>query len=165
MATGRPLNVLFLCSTNSARSILAEGILGAVGAGRFKAYSAGSHPTGTVNPFAIELLHKNRLATDELRSKSWDEFAAPGAPECDFVVTVCDTVAGQVCPVWHGQPIRAHWGALDPEVVEGSDDVKRKAFFATYNQLFHRLMIFVNLPLEKLDRSELKQRLEDIGHD
>lgn len=165
MASSRLLNVLFLCTGNSARSIMAEGILGAVGGGRFNAYSAGSHPIGKVNPFAIELLQKNRLATDELRSKSWDEFASPGAPELDFVITVCDAAAGEVCPVWPGQPMCAHWGAPDPAAVEGNDEVKRKAFFTAYNQLFHRLMIFVNLPLEKLDRSTLMQRLDDIGHD
>ena len=164
MASDPPLTVLFLCTGNSARSIMAEGILGAVGAGRFKAYSAGSHPTGEVSPFAIELLRKNRLPTDELRSKSWDEFAAPGAPELDFVITVCDSAASEAHPVWHGQPMGAHWSTPDPATVEGSDEAKRKAFFTAYNHLFHRLMIFVNLPLEKLDRSSLKQRLDDIGH-
>ncbi len=163
MAEQRPFNVLFLCTGNSARSILAECILTAVGAGRFKAYSAGSKPNGTVNPFALELLQKNRLPTSELRSKNWDEYAAAGAPELDFVFTVCDNAAGEVCPVWPGQPISAHWGLPDPAAVEGSVEVKRKAFFTTYNQLFHRLMIFVNLPLEKLDRVALKQHLDGIG--
>lgn len=164
MATNRPLNVLFLCTGNSARSILAEGILRAVGGGRFNAYSAGSHPIGTVNPLAIELLQKNHLATDDLRSKSWDEFAAADAPELDFVITVCDNIAAAP-PVWPGQPMTAHWGAPDPAAVEGSDEAKRKAFFTTYNQLFHRLMIFVSLPLDKLDRGALMKRLDDIGHD
>ncbi|MBK7765002.1 MAG: arsenate reductase ArsC [Sulfuritalea sp.] len=164
MASSSPLNVLFLCTGNSARSILAEGILNAVGAGRFKAYSAGSRPTRKVNPMAVELLEKNRLPTADLRSKSWDEFAAPGAPQLDFVITVCDSAAGEVCPVWPGQPISAHWGMSDPAAVEGSEEKQRKAFFTAYNQLFHRLMIFVNLPLEKLGRSALKQRLDDIGH-
>lgn len=163
MAEHRPLNVLFLCTGNSARSILAECILNAVGGARFKAYSAGSKPNGTVNPFALELLQKNRLPTDELRSKSWDEFSAPGAPELDFVFTVCDNAAAEVCPVWPGQPISAHWGMPDPAAVEGSDEVKRKAFFGAYNQLFNRLMLFVNLPLEKLDHAVLKQHLSDIG--
>jgi len=163
MAEHRPLNVLFLCTGNSARSILAECILNAVGAGRFKAYSAGSKPNGTVNPFALDLLQKNRLPTDALRSKSWDEFAAPGAPELDFVFTVCDNAAGEVCPVWPGQPITAHWGLPDPAAVEGDDEAKHKAFFTTYNQLFHRLMILASLPMEKLDRVALKQQLDDIG--
>jgi protein-tyrosine-phosphatase len=163
MASSRPLNVLFLCTGNSARSILAEGILGAIGAGRFRAYSAGSHPVGAVNPFAIEILRKNHLPVDSLRSKSWNEFAAPGAPELDFVITVCDSVVRTGRRVWPGQPISAHWGEPDPAAVEGSDEEKRKAFFVAYNQLFHRLNLFASLPLEKLDRKVLKQRLDDIG--
>jgi protein-tyrosine-phosphatase len=163
MTTARPLNVLFLCTGNSARSILAESILDAIGSGRFKAYSAGSHPAGKVNPFAVELLEKNRLPVAELRSKSWDEFAVPGAPALDFVFTVCDQAAGELCPVWPGQPLSAHWGVPDPAAVEGSDEEKRKAFFSAYNQLFHRLTIFVNLPLDKLDRSALKRQLDAIG--
>lgn len=165
MTSSRPLNVLFLSTGNSARSILAEGILGTVGAGRFKAYSAGSHPIGEVNPLAIELLQKNHLATDQLRSKSWDEFALRGAPELDFIFTVCDRAANEACPVWPGQPMTAHWGVPDPAAAKGGDEQQRKAFFTAYNQLFHRLMILVNLPLEKLDRIALKQRLDDIGHD
>lgn len=164
MASSRPLHVLFLGTDNSARSILAEGILGAVGAGRFKAYSAGMHSAGTINPFVTELLQKNHLATDGLRSKNWDEFVAPDAPKLDFVITVCADAPTEH-PVWPGQPLIAHWGAPDPGTVEGSDEAKRKAFFTAYNQLFHRLMIFVNLPLDKLDRRALKQRLDDIGHD
>ncbi len=164
MTTARPLNVLFLCTGNSARSILAESILNAIGSRRFKAYSAGSHPAGKVNPFAIELLEKNRIPVAELRSKSWDEFAVPDAPVLDFVFTVCDTAAGEVCPVWPGQPLSAHWGVPDPAAAEGSDEEKRKAFFSAYNQLFHRLTIFVNLPLEKLDRNALKRQLDDIGN-
>ncbi|HOX88831.1 MAG TPA: arsenate reductase ArsC, partial [Burkholderiaceae bacterium] len=124
MTTDRPLNVLFLCTGNSARSILAEVMMNAMGAPRFKAYSAGSHPNGAVNPFAIELLRKNRLPVEGLRSKSWDEFAAPGAPALDFVFTVCDNAAGEVCPLWPGQPITAHWGVEDPAAVEGSDEDK-----------------------------------------
>jgi arsenate reductase len=157
------LNVLFLCTGNSARSIIAEVLLNAVGAGKFKAFSAGSYPRGQVNPFAIELLQKNRLPTAGLRSKSWDEFAAPGAPKLDFVFTVCDQAAGEMCPVWPGQPMTAHWGIEDPAAVEGSDEDKRKAFFKTYNQLHRRLSILVSLPLDKLDRLTLKQRLQDIG--
>jgi arsenate reductase (thioredoxin) len=163
------LNVLFLCTGNSARSILAESMLNsmAVGRGRFRAYSAGSHPSGQVNPFAIELLEKNHLPTDGLRSKSWDEFARTGndagAPELDFVFTVCDNAAGEVCPVWPGQPITAHWGVPDPAAVEGSDDAKRKAFFVTFNQLRNRISLFANLPIDKLDRLSLQKRLEAIG--
>lgn len=163
MTRERPYNVLFLCTGNSARSILAEATLNALGRNRFKAYSAGSHPTGKVNPFAVELLRKNRLPTEGLRSKSWDEFARPGAPALDFVFTVCDNAAGEVCPVWPGQPMTAHWGVADPAAVEGSDEAKRKAFFTAYSQLQHRLSIFVNLPMDKLDRLSLKRRLDEIG--
>jgi len=159
----RPFNVLFLCTGNSARSILAEVMMNAMGAPRFKAYSAGSHPAGRVNPFAIELLQKNRLPTDGLRSKSWDEFAAAGAPALDFVFTVCDSAAGEACPLWPGQPITAHWGVEDPAAVEGSDDEKRKAFFNAYSRLQHRIQLFLSLPLIKLDRVALAQRLKEIG--
>lgn len=159
----KPYNVLFLCTGNSARSILAEGILNAIGRGRFVAYSAGSHPTGRVNPYALELLGKNRLPTEHLRSKSWDEFAGPGAPELDFVFTVCDSAAGEVCPVWPGQPITGHWGVEDPAAVAGSEEEKRKAFFAAYTVLFNRISIFSNLKLESLDRSALREKLKDIG--
>jgi arsenate reductase (thioredoxin) len=163
MNNDRPLNVLFLCTGNSARSILSEVMMNVMGAPRFKAYSAGSHPNGTVNPFAIELLQKNRMPVEGLRSKSWDEFAAPGAPELDFVFTVCDSAAGEVCPFWPGQPITAHWGVEDPAAVQGSDDDKRKAFFNAYNRLHNRIQLFLSLPLSKLDRSALTQRLKDIG--
>ncbi|MFA4970556.1 MAG: arsenate reductase ArsC [Sulfuritalea sp.] len=163
MTASNPLHVLFLCTGNSARSILAEAILNAIGRGRFKAYSAGSHPAGQVNPFALELLKRNRLPTDDLRSKSWNEFAAPDAPQLDFVFTVCDNAAGEVCPVWPGQPMTAHWGIPDPAAVAGSDEDKRKAFFTAYNQMHHRLSILVNLPIDKLDRLSLKQHLDDIG--
>ena len=156
-------NVLFLCTGNSARSILAESILNTVGKGRFRAYSAGSHPAGEVNPFAIELLEKNRLPTAGLRSKNWDEFAAADAPRLDFVFTVCDKAANEACPVWPGQPMTAHWGVPDPAAVEGGDEAKRKAFFAAYNQLQNRIMLFVNLPLARLDTIALKQQLDAIG--
>ena len=159
----RPYNVLFLCTGNSARSILAEVLLNHWGKGRFNAYSAGSHPGGQVNPFALELLDKNRLPTEGLRSKSWDEFAAAGAPELDFVFTVCDNAAGEVCPVWPGQPMTAHWGVPDPAAVEGSDDDKRKAFFQTFNQLQNRISLFANLPIDKIDRVKLQKALQDIG--
>lgn len=159
----RPYNVLFLCTGNSARSILAEVMLNAIGQGRFHAYSAGSHPKGEVNPFALELLRKNRLPTEDLRSKSWDEFATPGAQPMDFVFTVCDQAAGEVCPYWPGQPMTAHWGIADPAAAEGTDAEKRRAFFKAYNELHHRLSIFVSLPIDRLDRSTLKLRLDDIG--
>jgi arsenate reductase len=157
------LNVLFLCTGNSARSILAEVMMNAMGAPRFKAYSAGSQPNGRVNPFAIELLQKNRLPVEGLRSKSWDEFAAPGAPGLDFVFTVCDNAAGEVCPIWPGQPITAHWGVEDPAAAEGSDAEKRKAFFHAYNRLRNRIQLFLSLPLAQLDRVALTQRLTEIG--
>jgi arsenate reductase (thioredoxin) len=156
-------NVLFLCTGNSARSIIAEVLLNSLGAGKFKAFSAGSYPRGQLNPFAVELLQKNRLPTEGLRSKSWDEFAVAGAPKLDFVFTVCDQAAGEMCPIWPGQPMTAHWGIEDPAAVEGSDDAKRKAFFKTYNELQHRLSILVSLPLDRLDRLTLKKRLEEIG--
>ena len=159
----RPFNVLFLCTGNSARSILAEVLLNHWGKGLFHAYSAGSHPGGQVNPYALELLEKNRLQTDGLRSKSWDEFAQTGAPELDFVFTVCDNAAGEVCPVWPGQPMTAHWGVPDPAAVEGSEDDKRKAFFQTFNQLQNRISMFVSLPIDKIDRIKLQKTLQDIG--
>jgi len=159
----RKMSVLFLCTGNSARSVLAEVLLNSMAPTRFRAYSAGSQPKGAVHPLAIELLEKNRLPTAGLRSKSWDEFSGPGAPQLDFVFTVCDQAAGEVCPVWPGQPMTAHWGIDDPAAVEGSDDEKRKAFFRAYNQLQHRLQIFVSLPMEKLDRLTLQKRLDQIG--
>ncbi len=161
------LNVLFLCTGNSARSILAESLLNSmtIGRGRFRAYSAGSHPSGAVNPFAIELLAKNHLPTEGLRSKSWDEFAQPGAPGLDFVFTVCDNAAGEVCPYWPGQPMTAHWGVPDPAAASGSDDDKRKAFFLAFNQLQNRINLFANLPLAKLDRMKLQEALNDIGRE
>ena len=161
--TTRIFNVLFLCTGNSARSILAEAILNTSGEGRFKAYSAGSHPAGQVNPFAIELLKSRSLPTDGLRSKSWSEFAAPGSPLMDFVFTVCDNAAGEVCPAWPGQPMTAHWGVPDPAAVEGSDELKRKAFFIAFSQLQRRISFFASLPIDKLDRLSLKQQLDEIG--
>ncbi|MBI5331575.1 MAG: arsenate reductase ArsC [Betaproteobacteria bacterium] len=159
------MNVLFLCTGNSARSILAESLLNniAVSRGRFRAFSAGSHPGGAVNPLAIELLQKNHLPTEGLRSKSWDEFAQAGAPMLDFVFTVCDNAAGEVCPVWPGQPMTAHWGVPDPAAVEGDDETRRRAFFMAFNQLQNRISLFVSLPFEKLDRMKLKKALQDIG--
>ena len=159
----RPLSVLFLCSGNTARSIMAESILNAIGAGRFRAHSAGSQATGVVSRFARELLQANRLPTEGLRSKSWDEFAAPGAPSLDFVITVCDHTAGEVCPVWPGQPMTAHWGIRDPAAVPGDIEMKQRAFFHAFNELQHRLRIFVSLPVEKLDQGSLQRNLDDIG--
>jgi arsenate reductase len=159
----KPFNVLFLCTGNSARSILAEAYLNSAGKGRFAAYSAGSHPGGVVNPYALELLAKNRIDTAELRSKSWDEFAAPGAPVMDFVFTVCDQAAGEACPLWPGQPMTAHWGVDDPARIEGSDEEKRKAFMRAFSALATRINLFLNLPLAKLDRLALNKRLKEIG--
>jgi protein-tyrosine-phosphatase len=159
----QPKHVLFLCTGNSARSILAEVVMNALGKGRFIAHSAGSKPTGRVNPFAIELLQKNRFAVDGLRSKSWDEFAAPGAPPLDFVFTVCDNAAGEVCPYWPGQPVTAHWGVEDPAAVEGSDEDKRKAFVRAMTTLQRRIELFLSLPHGKLDKLALQRRLDEIG--
>jgi protein-tyrosine-phosphatase len=158
-----PFNVLFLCTGNSARSIIGEAYLKAAGKGRFVAYSAGSHPAGAVNPFALELLQKNRIGTAELRSKNWDEFARPGAPDLDFVFTVCDNAAGEVCPIWPGQPMTAHWGIADPAAVQGSDEVKRRAFLRAFSELSTRINLFMSLPLDKLDRLVLKKKLDEIG--
>jgi arsenate reductase len=163
MNTEIPLNVLFLCTGNSARSIIAESILNAMGGGRFKAFSAGSHPAGQVHPLALELLQKNRLPIEGLRSKDWSEFAAPGAPEMNFVFTVCDKAAGEVCPVWPGQPMTAHWGVPDPAEVTGDDETRRKAFFIAWNYLYNRISLFANLPLHKLDKLTLQSRLQEIG--
>ena len=158
-----PFNVLFLCTGNSARSILAEAYLNAAANGRFVAFSAGSHPGGKVNPLALELLQKNRIDTAGLRSKSWDEFARPGAPALDFVFTVCDNAAGEVCPIWPGQPISAHWGIQDPAAVQGTDEQKRKAFLRAFGDLSTRINLFMSLPIGKLDRLVLRKKLEEIG--
>jgi protein-tyrosine-phosphatase len=157
------VNVLFLCTGNSARSILAEAYLNSVGRGRFKAYSAGSKPGGRVNPFALEFLAKSRFDTAGLRSKSWDEFAAPDAPKMDFVFTVCDSAAAESCPFWPGQPMTAHWGVPDPAAVEGSDEDKRRAFRSALSVLSTRINLLVNLPVEKLDPLALKKKLDEIG--
>ncbi|OFZ87090.1 MAG: hypothetical protein A2V78_14410 [Betaproteobacteria bacterium RBG_16_64_18] len=159
----RLFNVLFLCTGNSARSILAEAMLNHLGQGRFRAFSAGSHPKGEVHPFALELLQKNRLPVAEMRSKSWDEFARPDAPQLDFVFTVCDNAAGETCPLWPGQPMTAHWGIEDPAAVEGSDEEKCRAFFQAYMQLNRRIAQFVSLPIAKLDRLSLQAKLREIG--
>jgi protein-tyrosine-phosphatase len=156
-------NVLFLCTGNSARSILAEAILGRLGAGKFNAFSAGSHPAGKVNPFAISLLRSLNFATDSFRSKSWDEFAGADAPRMDFVFTVCGDAADEVCPVWPGHPMTAHWGVPDPARVEGTDAMKAAAFAEAYRMLNARITAFSNLPLASLDRLSLQRRLDEIG--
>jgi protein-tyrosine-phosphatase len=154
---------VFLCTGNSARSILAESLLNQMGKGRFRAFSAGSHPAGQVNPFALELLAKNHFPVDALRSKSWDEFAQADAPRLDFVITVCDNAAGEVCPVWPGQPMTAHWGIPDPAAVQGSDDDKRRAFVQAMEQLQRRISMFVSLPFAALDKMKLEQAVREIG--
>ena len=159
----RTFNVLFLCTGNSARSILSEALLNKRGQGQFRAFSAGSHPSGRVNPFALELLQRMGYTTDRLRSKSWDEFAAPGAPELDFVFTVCDNAAGEVCPLWPGQPITAHWGVPDPAAVEGTDEQKRKAFDEAFRILERRISLFLSLPIRSLEQLVLQERLSEIG--
>jgi protein-tyrosine-phosphatase len=157
------LNVLFLCTGNSARSIMAEAILNSIGRTKFKAFSAGSRPAGSVNPLALELLAKNRLPTEGFRSKDWSEFFAPGSPHMHFVFTVCDQAAAETCPVWPGQPMTAHWGVHDPATVQGSDEDKRKAFLKAYTELHRRISLFINLPLGTLSKLALKQKLDEIG--
>lgn len=159
----RPFNVLFLCTGNSARSILAEAIMNRAGAGKFRTYSAGSTPKGEVNPHALHLLRKLNFRTADLRSKPWDEFAAPGAPELDFVFTVCDNAAGEVCPVWPGQPMTAHWGIPDPAAVVGSEAQIAVAFAEAFRQLNGRITAFINLPIASLDKLSLQRRLDQIG--
>jgi len=159
----RAYNVLFLCTGNSARSILAEAILQRVGAGKFVAYSAGSHPKGEVNPHAITLLKRFNYKTDGFRSKSWDEFAQAGAPALDFVFTVCDNAAGEVCPIWPGQPMSAHWGVPDPAAVQESEAEIAAAFADSYGRLQNRITIFTSLPIAGLDRLSLQKRLDNIG--
>jgi len=156
-------NVLFLCTGNSARSILAESILNRLGATRFRAYSAGSHPKGAVHPFALDLLRRLNYPTENLRSKSWDEFARTGAPALDFVFTVCDNAANEVCPIWPGQPMTAHWGVPDPAAAGGSEAERRLAFADAYRMLNNRIGIFVSLPMASLDRMSLQRRLDEIG--
>jgi protein-tyrosine-phosphatase len=160
-----PFNVLFLCTGNSARSILAEAITNnlSISRGRFRGFSAGSHPKSSPHPMAVELLRDQKLSTEGLRSKSWDEFAAPGAPRLDFVFTVCDQAAAEVCPHWPGQPMTAHWGVPDPAAVTGSEEAQRKAFREAFIVLKRRIELLSSLPLESLDRLALKERLDDIG--
>jgi arsenate reductase len=156
-------NVLFLCTGNSARSILAECALNRLGHGRFRAYSAGSFPKGKVHPYALDLLNRQNYATDDLSSKSWNEFAEPDAPRLYFVFTVCDNAAGELCPIWPGQPVTAHWGLPDPAAVEGNEAERRLAFAETLRMLNTRIGVFVNLPLKSLDKLTLQRRLHDIG--
>jgi arsenate reductase len=156
-------NVLFLCTGNSARSIMAEGILRKEGADRFNAFSAGSHPRGSVNPLAIKVLGSFDYPTDGYHSKSWDEFAAPGAPKMDFVFTVCDTAAGEVCPIWPGQPMTAHWGVEDPAAVEAANIQKEAAFVTAFKYLRNRIAIFTALPLRSLSAMALRTKLREIG--
>ena len=163
--TDKIFNVLFLCTGNSARSILAEAILNREGRGRFRAYSAGSHPKGEVHPFALQLLKGLNYDTSFARSKNWDEFAAPGAPKMDFVFTVCDNAAAETCPVWPGQPMTAHWGLSDPAAAEGTDVEKHVAFNDAYRMLNHRISIFVSLPMASLDKLALQKRLDQIGRE
>jgi arsenate reductase len=161
--TDRIYNVLFLCTGNSARSILAEAILNNRGKGRFKAFSAGSHPKGTVHPLALALLERRGLPTEGLRSKAWDEFAQPGAPPLNFVFTVCDNAAGEVCPIWPGQPMTAHWGQPDPAAVEGTDLDKTNAFREAFRMLERRIELFIALPISTLDRLALGNKVREIG--
>jgi arsenate reductase len=161
--TERTYHVLFLCTGNSARSILAEAILNRLGGGRFRAYSAGSHPKGHVHPLAIEALRELGVDASGFRSKSWDEFARPGAPALDFVFTVCDNAAGEACPAWPGQPMTAHWGVEDPAAFEGPADRQRRVFRRTYLELERRIRLFTSLPLESIDRLSLQTRLKEIG--
>lgn len=155
--------VLFLCTGNSARSIMAEALLNSIGNGRFRAFSAGSYPNGAVNPFALEQIASIGYTPQDLRSKSWDEFAAPGAPHMDFVITVCDRAAGEVCPVWPGQPMTAHWGFSDPAQAQGSEAEIRHVFSTICREIKTRLDIFCSLPLEKLDKMALKRKMDSIG--
>ena len=161
--TDRIFNVLFLCTGNSARSILAEAILNHAGRGRFHAFSAGSHPKGEPHPLALDLLRQMKLPVEGLRSKSWDEFARPGAPELDFIITVCDNAAGEVCPVWPGKPMTAHWGIPDPAGAEGSDAERMLAFREAYARMQRRIDLFLSLPLASLERMTLQAKLSAIG--
>ncbi len=159
----RAYNILFLCTGNSARSILAEGLANQLSEGRLLAYSAGSHPMGRVNPLAIETLHKLGCDTSGMSSKSWDVFAGPDAPQMDFVITVCDSAAGEACPYWPGTPMTAHWGFPDPSHVEGDDEAKRQAFMKTAQAIAHRLRLLLSLPIDKLDQLSLQHELRALG--
>jgi len=162
--TQRIYNVLFLCTGNSARSILAESLLNTLGQGKFRAFSAGSFPKGQVHPLALDLIERMNLPAGNFRSKSWDEFAAPGAPAIDFIVTVCDNAAGEVCPVWPGKPMTAHWGVADPAAVEGTDMEKAAAFRKAFKELEARIKLLTSLPIDSLDRMTLTAKLREIGN-
>ena len=159
------INVLFLCTGNSARSIMAESILNALGGGRFRAFSAGSHPTGRVNPFALEILVKNGYPTQDVRSKAWDEFTGAKAPRIDFVITVCDAAAAEACPIFPGHAVKAHWGVADPAAVEGSDDDKRRAFSVAFGILRRRIQRFTGLPFESVDKTALRGAMREIAEE
>ena len=161
--TGKTYRVLFICTGNSARSILAEGLMNSLGRGRFEAFSAGSHPTGVVNPFALEALAALHIPSDGFRSKNWDEFAKPDAPRLDFVFTVCDQAAGETCPVWIGHPVTAHWGVPDPAAARGDDDEKRQQFRSTAVTLKRRIELMLALPIDRLDAMAIQRELRDIG--
>lgn len=162
--TDKIFNVLFICTGNSARSIMAESLLNKMGKGRFRAFSAGSHPGGEVNPYALLQLADTGHPVDLLRSKGWDEFAVPTAPAMDFIITVCDNAAGEVCPIWPGQPISAHWGFQDPAALAGSDDEKRALFQKVFRQIISRVNMFISLPLHMLEKNAIKHELEQIGN-
>jgi len=161
--TDKTYNVLFLCTGNSARSIMAEALVTTMGQGRFQGFSAGSKPGSKVNPFAVEQVKKTGYPIENLRSKSWDEFAAPGAPHMDFIITVCDNAAGEACPIWPGHPATAHWGFEDPAAVEGSDEEKRAAFEKIFQQIMARMNSFVGLPLHLLEKHAIQQEIKKIG--
>ena len=163
MSAQRPFNVLFLCAGNTARSVLGESILHKLGEGRFRAYSAGSQPKGVVNPWALTVLRREGFPAEWFRAKSWDEFAGPDAPKMDFVFTVCDSAAGEACPVWPGQPVTAHWGIEDPAAVQGTDIDKRRAFQEAFRFLRNRIAVFASLPLAKLDAASLRREVDEIG--
>ncbi|HET7852134.1 MAG TPA: arsenate reductase ArsC [Methyloceanibacter sp.] len=163
VSSNQPLNVLFLCTGNSARSIMGEVVLNRLGRGKFKGYSAGSHPAGAVNPIALQVLQQAHYDTSGLRSKSWDEFAQAGAPKLDFVFTVCDDAAKEVCPIWPGQPMTAHWGLPDPVKVQGSDAERHLAFADALRMMTNRIGIFVSLPFDKLSKLSLQKQLDEIG--
>jgi arsenate reductase len=159
----KPYNVLFICTGNSARSILAEAIMNQIGGGHFRAYSAGSQPKGQVHPLTLEVLQERKFDTSSLRSKSWDEFALPDAPQMDFIFTVCDNAGGEVCPLWPGHPVTAHWGFPDPAAAEGTPEMRKAAFAKTFREISQRLRIFLNLPFAKLDRMSLQQQVRELG--
>lgn len=161
--TDKVYNVLFLCTGNSARSIMAEALVTTMGKGRFRGFSAGSHPGGTVNPFAIEQVKTTGYPVDDLRSKSWDEFAAPDAPQMDFIITVCDNAAGETCPYWPGHPLSAHWGFEDPAAATGSDEEKRAVFHKVFRQIMARMNTFVSLPLHMLEKNAIQHEIRAIG--